>query len=389
MLTKAQRAASDLNNRFSVSIAPLAAQAAEEHQQASAQSQARKLSQQQAQRDGARDVRDATRLSMLWSAVYGLSDFVSHAGYGLFYPGPPVEWEQVSQVDFNNPRETKARVIASGDVPSPPWRDTVAVDTFVPSIPAGTSFHSAETAATVYNADDQSLGGKGLPRTVGGQVKSNLRSAVSSIEDELDQRYTYKVGECRVMGQAAISQAFLDNVRSRGKTVTQLSTAEPWSTTLDPGVYILIVDEAEGLTLRVDTDQLATPSEFAPGQTYVGHVVQVGAAAWRKYRNGADTACIDCTTNGCRPLFACVCDLQEHVYCPRSSHNVDLIPEVMQRDLDQLPTFNLVVGQVIAYLFSQLCTSTGDQVRCTPPIRSQARAYTTSWSRTVVSNGCG
>ena len=51
---------------------------------------------------------------------------------------------------------------------------------------------------------------------------------------------------------------------------------------------------------------------------------------------------------------------------------MDLIPEVMQRDLDQLPTFNLVVGQVIAYLFSLLCTSSGDQVHATDQVTGES-----------------
>jgi hypothetical protein len=175
-----------------------------------------------------------------------------------------------------------------------------------------------------------------------------------------------------VFGQAAISQALLSDVRSLKKTLSELAVGHTWqSAGMLPGLYVLAVgSETVAITATRQPDQLCklVSQAVSTGPTIQCHLVQVDAPSWERYLGGEDTACIECETNGCRPLMACVCDLQDNPQCPRSKTGISRISDVMQRqmdaplangakvDLGQLPLFTKVLRQVIHYEFSLWCT---------------------------------
>ena len=296
---------------------------------------------------------------------------VSETVVRLFYPGPPEENEDMSKADFEDKQECKTRKISGGSAPKPPWKDEVAVERFQVTVKPGSSYHGAHVAAIEYSPGR-------VPPTKAGQVKSNLDLAVDSTRksERIGKQFERRVGGCRVFGQAAISQRLLEGVRSvLGEERSWADLRERghvWSSSLDAGVYLLIVDGA-GLQVKVGAGGRAAAETMRPDQEYVGHCVQVDAESWTKFcAEGIDTACVvDTVTNGCRPLCVCVCDMQKHTSCPQSGVNEDSIPVQLrgmdappssatrgQLDLDSLPLFKSVVRDCIAHQYSLWASNT-------------------------------
>lgn len=290
---------------------------------------------------------------------------ISGAVARLHYPGPPEEIEDVSKADFNNKRQTEARVMR-GDAPPAPWLSAIDVPDFTPTVSPGDSYHSAQIRALKYDPSTRKLGEHTLPATVGGQVRSNLKKAVSSTVTKLGKQYHMRVGQCEVFGQAAISQRLLADIKSCGKTLAELERGHTWSTAeLLPGKYALSVGTE--MVLITVTETRAVSSAMPTDTTIECHMVQVEHSAWRRYGDGDVNACIECVTNGCKPLMVCVCDLQNNPHCPRSKTSLENIDPVLQRnmdpapsahtklDLERLPLFSKILKQIIHYEFSLWC----------------------------------
>ncbi|MDE0775166.1 MAG: metalloregulator ArsR/SmtB family transcription factor [Nocardioides sp.] len=98
-------------------------------------------------------------------------------------------------------------------------------------------------------------------------------------------------------------------------------------------MYVLAVgSETVAITATRQPDQLCklVSQAVSTGPTIQCHLVQVDAPSWERYLGGEDTACIECETNGCRPLMACVCDLQDafELSQPTISHHLKVLHQV-------------------------------------------------------------
>jgi hypothetical protein len=155
-------------------------------------------------------------------------------------------------------------------------------------VPQGDSYHASQIRAHRYVSDTRCLGKHALPATVKQQVRNNLDKAANSTIKKLGPQYYHRVGACRVFGQAAISQAFLSDIKSVEKSLTQLAQGHTWSTSLLPGKYGLSTGEHAVLVAvtGAGTKRTAVSSAFPSGAPTQCHMVQVTTESWRKYTDG-------------------------------------------------------------------------------------------------------
>ena len=147
-------------------------------------------------------------------------------------------------------------------------------------------------------------------------MKANLAKAINGTVTKLGKQHHTRGGECEVFGQAAISQRLLSDIKSRGNTLAELARAHTWSTgELLPGTYALCIGtDIVVVTVTNSGASCTVVSSPMPTDTPIEcHMVQVGMVDWQRYLDGDLTACIECTTNGCKPLMACIRDMQD---CP-------------------------------------------------------------------------